>query len=402
MSRLSWIDYDASRANQALRHFDSLHEHDARDELGLGGVRDTFSDLFFPGTSTIQTRVRYFLFVPWCCAAAAQKGTTPENVLVSLRSNEVRLIKTLQMLGAGEQVIGFEKGEDLARMPSEVYWNGLQVLGIRRGSGGIARWAWRLAKSRQITNELPALEDKTTVLDNGFDKEMPPPPRGFPDTKGLQMALEPDEAAYLRYRFENAAVNKDAAVYSLFSAMLRSTKKKSSPMPWQDVRLQNLPSEPADLLALGKAFSNVMAGAVLAYNFAIADLKSKDSDNTRGTVDDRYRAAIQVWAETLSVGDCEVLSRRMDELPTLGAIARHRIGSKTLNFVRDWLAFCEKPLGVQAQAIVRNREIELKKRSGTSRFLNVKARERWRGVSGGELSYRWGVASKFVDELSTI
>jgi len=28
-------------------------------------VRDAFSDLMFPGTSTAQTRATYFLLVPW-------------------------------------------------------------------------------------------------------------------------------------------------------------------------------------------------------------------------------------------------------------------------------------------------------------------------------------------------
>ena len=35
------------------------------DELGFGPIRDAFSDHFFPGISTIQTRARYLLFVPW-------------------------------------------------------------------------------------------------------------------------------------------------------------------------------------------------------------------------------------------------------------------------------------------------------------------------------------------------
>ncbi len=38
---------------------------ETRDELGLGAVRDSFADQMFPGTSTIQTRLRYMLFVPW-------------------------------------------------------------------------------------------------------------------------------------------------------------------------------------------------------------------------------------------------------------------------------------------------------------------------------------------------
>ena len=40
-------------------------EHDTRDELGIGSVRDAFADTLFPGTSTITTRARYFLLVPW-------------------------------------------------------------------------------------------------------------------------------------------------------------------------------------------------------------------------------------------------------------------------------------------------------------------------------------------------
>lgn len=35
------------------------------DPLGLGPVRDALSETLFPGISTIQTRARYFPFVPW-------------------------------------------------------------------------------------------------------------------------------------------------------------------------------------------------------------------------------------------------------------------------------------------------------------------------------------------------
>jgi hypothetical protein len=28
-------------------------------------VRDAFSEMLFPGLSTVQTRARYFLLVPW-------------------------------------------------------------------------------------------------------------------------------------------------------------------------------------------------------------------------------------------------------------------------------------------------------------------------------------------------
>ena len=37
----------------------------AVDELGIGIIRDAFANYFFPGTSTIQTRAKYFLIVPY-------------------------------------------------------------------------------------------------------------------------------------------------------------------------------------------------------------------------------------------------------------------------------------------------------------------------------------------------
>ena len=64
-SSLTWIDHDAAARERSLRILALFQEKESRDELGLGGVRDAFADLLFPGTSTIQTRLRYMLFVPW-------------------------------------------------------------------------------------------------------------------------------------------------------------------------------------------------------------------------------------------------------------------------------------------------------------------------------------------------
>ena len=76
MSFLAWIDFDQADRDRTRRIMDLFGQEDRRDELGLGSVRDALADLMFPGTSTIQTRLRYMLFVPWTYQmAGAQKGT---------------------------------------------------------------------------------------------------------------------------------------------------------------------------------------------------------------------------------------------------------------------------------------------------------------------------------------
>ena len=65
MSAFVWLDYSERERRKMLDVVDLFREHDTRDELGIGSVRDAFADLFFPGTSTIMTRARYFLLVAW-------------------------------------------------------------------------------------------------------------------------------------------------------------------------------------------------------------------------------------------------------------------------------------------------------------------------------------------------
>jgi hypothetical protein len=65
MSAFVWLDYSERERRKMLDVVDLFREHDTRDELGIGSVRDAFADMLFPNTSTIMTRARYFLLVPW-------------------------------------------------------------------------------------------------------------------------------------------------------------------------------------------------------------------------------------------------------------------------------------------------------------------------------------------------
>ena len=65
MSTLTWLDSSEHERRSVLELVSALNEPGTLDELGIGTIRDTIADTLFPGTSTIQTRARYFLFVPW-------------------------------------------------------------------------------------------------------------------------------------------------------------------------------------------------------------------------------------------------------------------------------------------------------------------------------------------------
>ncbi len=76
-SSLTWIDHDSAAWERAIRILSFMQQKESRDELGLGAIRDSFADALFPGTSTIQTRMRYMLFVPWIYLSLEKKRVVP-------------------------------------------------------------------------------------------------------------------------------------------------------------------------------------------------------------------------------------------------------------------------------------------------------------------------------------
>jgi hypothetical protein len=65
MSSLAWIDFDEAECQRAPRIMVLFQQRESRDELGLGAIRDSIAEHLFSGTSTIQTRLWYMLFIPW-------------------------------------------------------------------------------------------------------------------------------------------------------------------------------------------------------------------------------------------------------------------------------------------------------------------------------------------------
>jgi hypothetical protein len=95
MSTFAWIDHSEKQRRQILEAIDLFREKDTRDELGIAGIRDAFSDMLFPGTGSLQTRARYFFFVPWMYLGFEAKGVPSAEVARRARDVEVKLINTL-------------------------------------------------------------------------------------------------------------------------------------------------------------------------------------------------------------------------------------------------------------------------------------------------------------------
>lgn len=127
-----WLDRSETAQRLARDLVDQMSRHEARDELGLGPVRDVIADALAPGTSTIMTRARYFMLVPWLYRRVEQQGLRrPEQVVEAVRASERRILRTLdarEPRGEFSGVIGRlslqQHGGLPQRLPSEIYWAG--------------------------------------------------------------------------------------------------------------------------------------------------------------------------------------------------------------------------------------------------------------------------------------
>lgn len=126
-STFTWLDYSEAERRKMLDVIDLFGEKTTRDELGLGGVRDAFADLLFPGTTTIQTRAKYFLLVPWTYLDLERKKVPSAKVQKRAWQEEISLVN---QLADAEGVIGKRAKETLKRLASSVYWQGLKAWGM--------------------------------------------------------------------------------------------------------------------------------------------------------------------------------------------------------------------------------------------------------------------------------
>ena len=135
---IGWIDFSKKERNKVISVLDLLSENSTLDELGIATIRDGFSDLFFPGTSTVQTRAKYFFIVTYALRDLERSGETDVNdFLEILNAIERECAERFIENNPGETgVIGsrsLASGQWVKRTPADIYWSGLRQYNIFHG-----------------------------------------------------------------------------------------------------------------------------------------------------------------------------------------------------------------------------------------------------------------------------
>jgi hypothetical protein len=385
MTSFTWLDYSEHERRQAMEIIDQFGEDETRDELGLGTIRDSFADLLFPGTSTIQTRARYFLFVPWVCLELERKKIPSRLMSDRARVLQGRLRDALIEGGEETGVIGYRAGLHVQRLPASVYWYGLRRWGILRFDGTEDDY-------QRYLDSFYDRRDGSVTADGGETSDVPPanwdahlprPPENWLSEVSFDLTLAESE-----YLYQRIAVS---APHSLLAHLIMTHQAvaEEERFPWDVPYQVTLPPPLAKQLLHARNFSEIMHGAALIYNLLLAEQKQG------AEFVPHYQEQLQLW--------WDALQGRRGELDTWDRVSfwrlmqdcKTRIRGVTRHFVDDWinLTLAAPSLSAiveshAARRMVTNQEHAVK--PGRARIGAPRTTENWEGSSGSaQLNYRW-------------
>ena len=392
MSSLSWIVFDEVERQRARRIMALFEEKDSRDELGLGPIRDSIADHLFPGTSTIQTRVRYMLFVPWIYTMVEDMDASIERLTHEARNLEIGLIDALRAGGEEEGVIGRISHRQLQRLPSSVYWNGLRSWGIRTFAGAQEAYFASipgLRRHRFRTKQAADFPDAESRNHAAWCANLPCRPDDLLERADFKLTRS--ETDFLIDRLVNTQPE------SLLTHLAKAGRRADCNFVWEHPDYTSLPDATRRLIKHAEVFSAVMHGAALLYNLMLAQRRENEEWI------ERYRDELSEWRE-MEFDRTAVSLWSLDEFWRCIEHQGHRIRDRARRFVHRWCELADEHGGdiaelPAAHALVQERERALK--GSQSRFVNRTVLDRWGGRSGADrLSFRWREANSHVRDLT--
>lgn len=399
-SSVAWLDVSAEEQRRAREFIAMFTQPESRDELGIGQIRDAFSNTLFPGTSVIQTRARYFLYVPWIYLDGQRRGKSGQELVGWSAARERRLIEVLRRAGtvAGDidGLIGRVAGERLKILPSSIYWNGLITFGILRRD--VAAEQLDAESARRASTEADELAERES---SSWSPSIPGPPDGFPEQVDTAFALRPDEARWLAERIDQSPATRDSLLARIVTGHPRTAD--SSFGPWDDPIRHVADSTLRAHIEHAELFSLGMHGASLLYNLLVAErYVDRGYDRVPDTTT-TYRDLIEGWTTECVDALDRFATWDRTAMWNLVRSVNPRVGLATIDFVEDWLGYvitgqaanaaCDEVL----RELVRKREI---RRGKQSRLQNDKLLANWAGESGaGRLNYRWGTVRRMVQDI---
>ena len=371
-----------------LEVVDLFREQGTIDELGIGVIRDTISELLFPGTSTLHRRLKYVLFIPWLMREAGRRGT-PEEMRAEFQRLEIRLIESLLAGGEYEGVIGNTARDRLKLMPSSMYWSALGIWRLRSIDtlNGFFRRQYdlrALGRRAAVADDPEARDDPPA---SGLDPELPATPPGL--LESTDFVLTAEQEAYLSDRIVEGTSG------TALSWLVLNPPRTRAAYVWEIDNLGDIPPQVAEQIDHARRFSLAIAGSHQLYGLMLAERTQ------RPELIEKYRTNLAGWQqEAASTGVIRTWDR--GRFWHLIRTSNPRLRTPTQAFVDDWVnrvtTVDDITQDAGARALLERRERRIK--GSRARLANQSALDRWNGDGTmWQHSFRWPVTRSHLNDL---
>lgn len=400
---LGYIHFSTEEKNNLYKVIQSIREHHAIDELGIGRIRDCFSNRMFPGMSTLQNRAKYFAVLPSLYQQAERfHYNNVKEVRAKIIDLEIKL--TNQLINGNPEhsdtgITGSNVIADALRNPNKyvkydptyIYMGGLMTYGMVSSNGNIYRLIFERSKAKASRPERFAGTDK----EGGDDYEQMGTAQPF-NTGGLtyvfdgktpmSIKLTRDEAAFIKEMIETSPHSQD----SLLSYLLQNPDLSRVSDYLGNERLwNNLPGGFRSYYLLSVRFSKFIYLLRLYYNY----LYCFKTGNENGSA--KY---LDEFNDYLENNGKEFTVHNIEEI--LMYVCDDVTDSNLLAFCREAARILEdgdiESNGSLAQLIIK-REHDTK--GGRAKLLHP---DRYKGQPHTEaqfLDYRWNLVFSMLNEI---
>ena len=374
-----------------LEVIDLFREKGTVDELGIGSIRDTFAERFFPAITTIQSRARYFLFVPWLYQSLERDSIPSARAWPHARWLQAKLVDSLKAgsEGSAAGLIGIDAGANVQRPPSLSYWAGMRRLGILAYPGSPDRYHTSLDGFYRGARQAVRSEGEELIerAQHNWNPSLPPAPDDLLSATTFNLRFE--DADFLAEQIRHHA--GDSLLARCLSPSIR--RVRSAKAIWDLGGLETLDEILKQDIEDARCFALLMSGAVLTYNLMLAEATETSGLRRDDSMSSQFRAELAHWSDEMAANEAELQTW---DRPAMWARLRslnRGIPAGAELFAEQWMtAAISAPHAVIDEVTIRliisNRERRLK--GGLARLHSQRALERWSGRSGvGRLNYRW-------------
>lgn len=388
--QLGWIDFSKEDRNKVFNVLNLLSEEGVLDELGIAPIRDAFSNIFFPGITTIQTRAKYFLIVPYAFQdlELSKNHTNLKNKLGKIEKNSAIIMKNNNdstesgIIGSSVIPSGW-----VQRPPSSIYLAGLRTYGIfKNDSNGN-----RISIDKYLHMISKAIQEKDNYSNAGnqsSDEEDYHDDKNAGDNlslgilnietydsnwcnDNLTIDLTEEEGNFLKRQISESCPD------SLIAFILENPIELPEQMSFYGLDSSVFPHHLKKFYDMAIEFSNFNYALVVIYNLIA----------TQGENEDVLKEFEKLDFDELSKIDIENIMEELEVnnymLKTFLNKCKQYMKENRIRFLKD---------------IIIEREKKLKTES-RSRLSNLSEVDTSKWYAGGKLDYRFGVAKDIINDI---